>query len=79
MRVVRISISAFQYGGMDSTKVRRFDRPQRATPQAKTSGVKVFLRLSFLPRRVHAIVEVTEVLLGVSSRLAVVGAVLPGK
>ena len=79
MRVVRIPRSAFQDGGMDSTKVRRFNWSQRATPQAKTPGVKVLHRPSFPPRRVHAIVEVTEVLSGVSSRLAVVGAVLPGK
>ena len=79
MRLVRISRSAFQDGGMDSTKVRRFDRPQRTTPQAKTPGVKVLHRLFFLPRRVHAIVEITEILSDVSSRLAVVGAVLPGK
>ena len=31
----------FQYGGIDSSSVLRFDGPTMSTPQAKRSGVKV--------------------------------------
>src|SRR5215469_2259745 len=35
------AISGFQYGGVDSINVFRFDGPTMSTAQRKTSGVKV--------------------------------------